>query len=828
MTIKDLKIGERAVIDVVGGEGALRQHFLDMGVIPGAEVTVVKFAPMGDPVELRIHGYELTLRLDDAARITVSRIDGGSPDAPEDSGIQSPLESPETFETSETPEASETSETSSAHLIHGDEKGSKTGRDGRENKRPVAHPYFGEPGVHHEKRTENPLPEDHILTFALVGNQNCGKTTLFNRLTGANQHVGNFPGVTVDRKDGAILGYPKTLITDLPGIYSMSPYSSEEVVSRNFVLKDEPDAIINIVDATNIERNLYLTMQLLEMNRPMVVALNMMDELTGNGGSIDVNAMEAQLGVPVVPISAAKNQGIEELVTHAVHVAKYQEKPLRLDFCPKDDFGGAVHRCLHAVVHLIEDHAEKARIPVRFAASKAIEGDQLIIDQLVLDQNEKELLEHITVQMETERGLDRSAAIADMRFRFIEKVCAECVRKPRESKEHLRSERLDRLLTGRYTAIPIFIVIMGTVFYLTFNVIGAWLQGLLETAIDWLTDVTAKAMAAAGVNPVLQDLVLSGIFEGVGSVLSFLPIVVTMFFFLSLLEDSGYIARVAFFMDKLLRRIGLSGRSIVPMLIGFGCTVPAVMATRTLPSERDRRMTILLTPFMSCTAKLPIYSFFVNAFFPGKGGFIITGLYLFGIIVGILDAFLYKKFLFKGEAVPFVMELPNYRLPSARSTMQLMWEKAKDFLQKAFSVILVATVVVWFLQSFSLRFNLVEDSADSIMALLAGALVPLFKPLGLGDWRICTSLISGFMAKESVVSVLEVLFSAQGGVTAVLGTAEAGALLVFSLLYTPCVAAIASIKRELGAKWAAGVVVWQCVVAWVCALAVKLVIGVFL
>ena len=792
MTIKDMKIGESAVIDVVGGEGALRQHFLDMGVIPGAEVTVVKFAPMGDPVELRIHGYELTLRLDDAAQITVSGVRAAEKDAADAAG--------------KAPDAA-----------------GKAAR--KPKKRSVAHPYFGEPGVHHEKQTENPLPDGHILTFALVGNQNCGKTTLFNRLTGANQHVGNFPGVTVDRKDGAILNHPKTSITDLPGIYSMSPYSSEEVVSRNFVLKDEPDAIINIVDATNIERNLYLTMQLLEMNRPMVVALNMMDELTGNGGSIDVNAMEAQLGVPVVPISAAKNKGIEELVTHALHIAKYQEKPQRYDFCSKDDFGGAVHRCLHAVVHLIEDHAENAGIPVRFAASKAIEGDQLIIDQLALDQNEKELLEHITLQMEAERGLDRSAAIADMRFRFIEKVCEECVNKPHESKEHVRSEKLDRILTGRYTAIPVFVCIMAAVFYLTFNVIGAWLQGLLEIAIAALTDITAKAMATAGVNEVLQDLVLSGIFEGVGSVLSFLPIVVTMFFFLSLLEDSGYIARVAFFMDKLLRRIGLSGRSIVPMLIGFGCTVPAVMATRTLPSERDRRMTILLTPFMSCTAKLPIYAFFVNAFFPGKGGFIMTGLYLFGIVVGILDAFLYKKVLFKGEAVPFVMELPNYRLPSARSTMQLMWEKAKDFLEKAFSVILVATVVVWFLQSFNLRFNLVEDSADSIMAMLAGVLAPLFKPLGLGDWRICTSLISGFMAKESVVSVLEVLFGAQGGITAVLGTAEAGALLIFSLLYTPCVAAIASIKRELGGKWAFGVVVWQCVVAWCCALVFKVVCG---
>ncbi len=773
-TVNDLKIGESGLITTVGGEGALRQHFLDMGVIPGAYVTVVKYAPMGDPVELRIHGYELTLRIDDAARIEVERA---------------------------VPDSSEP------------EKAAK--------RRPVAHPYFGEPGVHHEKSTEHPLPDSHVLTFALVGNQNCGKTTLFNRLTGANQHVGNFPGVTVDRKDGAILGHPKTLITDLPGIYSMSPYSSEEIVSRNFVLEEKPDAIINIVDATNIERNLYLTMQLLEMDRPMVVALNMMDELTGNGGSIDVNAMEARLGVPVVPISAAKNMGLEELITHALHVAKYQEKPERVDFCAKDAFGGAVHRCLHAVVHLIEDHAEKSGIPARFGAAKAIEGDSLIIDGLALDENERELLEHITLQMETERGLDRSAAIADMRFNFINDVCRQCVKKPRESREHIRSEKLDKILTGKYTAIPVFVLIMALVFYLTFNVIGAWLQELLETGIEALTRLVDSAMTSAGVNPVLHDLVVGGIFEGVGSVLSFLPIVVVMFFFLSLLEDSGYIARVAFFMDKLLRKIGLSGRSIVPMLIGFGCTVPAVMATRTLPSKRDRRMTILLTPFMSCTAKLPIYGFFVSAFFPGKGGLVMTGIYLLGILTGILVAFLYKKFLFRGEAVPFVMELPNYRMPSARSTAQLMWEKAKDFLQKAFSVILIATVVVWFLQSFDLHFNLVSDSKDSIMAALAGLIAPVFRPLGLGDWRICTSLISGFMAKESVVTVLEVLFAGQGGVAAVMDTVSAGALLVFSLLYTPCVAAIASIKRELGGRWAAGVVVWQCVIAWLMALLVR-------
>ena len=775
MTLKELKIGESARIDAVGGEGALRQHFLDMGVIPGAEVAVVKFAPMGDPVELRIHGYELTLRLDDADKIAVTRLDTQA-----DGAAQPARKKPA--------------------------------------KKP-SHPALGEMGVHHEKRTERSLPEDHVLTFALVGNQNCGKTTLFNRLTGANQHVGNFPGVTVDRKDGAILGYPKTSITDLPGIYSMSPYSSEEIVSRDFVLNTRPDAIINIVDATNIERNLYLTMQLLEMDRPMVGALNILDSLLGNGGSIDVNAMEQLLGVPVVPISAAKNQGVDELVAHALHVARYQEAPVQQDLCAKEDFGGAVHRCIHAVTHLIEDHAEQVHVPVRFAAGKAIEGDRLIIDRLALDQNEQELLEHITLQMEHERGLDRSAAIADMRFRFIERVCAECVTKPHESKEHLRSERLDQVLTGKYTAIPVFIAIMALTFYLTFNVIGAWLQGLLETGIGALTALVDGALTAAGVNAALHDLVINGIFEGVGSVLSFLPIVVTMFFFLSLLEDSGYIARVAFFMDKLLRKIGLSGRSIVPMLIGFGCTVPAVMATRTLPSERDRKMTILLTPFMSCTAKLPIYAFFVNAFFPRQGGLVMTGLYLLGIVTGILIAFLYKKVLFQGEAVPFVMELPNYRLPSLRSTVQLMWEKAKDFLQKAFSVILIATIAVWFLQSFDLHFNLVADSADSIMAAISGVLVPLFVPLGLGDWRICTALISGFMAKESVVSTLEVLFGAQGGVTAALTPAAAGSLLVFSLLYTPCVAAVAAVKRELGGKWAAGMVVWQCVRAWAAALA---------
>ena len=659
------------------------------------------------------------------------------------------------------------------------------------------------------------------MTYALVGNQNCGKTTLFNQLTGSNQHVGNFPGVTVDRKDGSIKGYSNTDVTDLPGIYSMSPYSSEEIVSRNFVLNEKPKAIINIVDATNIHRNLYLTMQLLEMDVPMVVALNMMDEVLGNQGSIDVNEMEALLGVPVIPISAAKNEGVSELVEHAIHIAKYQERPLRQDFCDKNDHDGAVHRCIHAVIHLIEDHAQKAEIPVRFAATKAIEGDKLILEQLKLDENEMEMLEHIVQQMETERGLDRSAAIADMRFDFIERLCEKTVVKPKESKERIRSEKIDKILTGKYTAIPCFIGIMVLVFYLTFNVIGAWLQGILEFGIDKISEAVGSAMTAAHVNSAVHSLVIDGIFNGVGSVLSLLPIIVTLFFFLSLMEDSGYIARVAFVMDKLLRKIGLSGRSIVPMLIGFGCTVPAVMATRTLTSERDRKMTILLTPFMSCTAKLPIYAFFVSVFFPKQGGLIMAGLYLLGILVGILVACLYKNTLFKGEPVPFVMELPNYRLPGAKNVGQLLWEKAKDFLQRAFSVILLATIVVWFLQSFDLHLNMVKDSADSILAMVAGFLVPIFKPVGLGDWKICTALISGFMAKESVVSTLEVLFAS--GIEGALSPLSAASLLVFSLLYTPCVAAIASIRRELGGKWALGVVFWQCAVAWICALIMHLI-----
>ena len=774
MTLKELGIGESARIKTVGGDGALRQHFLDMGVIPKAEVTVVKFAPMGDPMELQLHGYELTLRLDDAAQIEVEPIQKRS------------------------------------RNHEGPKELSKT-----------AHPGLGEEGKYHVKGEEDPLPAGEMLTYALVGNQNCGKTTLFNQLTGSNQHVGNFPGVTVDRKDGAIKGYPNTQITDLPGIYSMSPYSSEEIVSRNFVLDNAPKAIINIVDATNIERNLYLTMQLLEMDIPMVIALNMMDEVTGNSGSIDVNKMEGLLGVPVVPISAAKNEGVDELVRHAVHIAKYKERPGRQDFCDEKDFGGAVHRCIHAVCHLIEDHAKNAGIPLRFAATKLIEGDSIILKQLHLDKNETETLEHLIIQMEKERGLDRSAAIADMRFTFIEKVCESTVVKPKESKERLRSQKIDKILTGKYTAIPCFIAIMLAVFYLTFNVIGAGLQDLLALGIEWITDITDKALTAAGVNEVLQSLVIDGIFAGVGSVLSFLPIIVTLFFFLSLMEDSGYIARVAFFMDKLLRKIGLSGRSIVPMLIGFGCTVPAVMATRTLPSERDRRMTILLTPFMSCSAKLPIYAFFISAFFPGKGGFIMAGLYFLGIMIGIIDAILYRKVLFKGDAVPFVMELPNYRMPGIKNVGQLLWEKAKDFLQKAFTVILIATLCIWFLQSFDVHFNLVRDSKNSMLAALSGVLVPLFKPLGLGDWRICTALISGFMAKESVVSSLQILFGTS--VSTAISSLSAASLLVFSLLYTPCVAAIASIRRELGVKWAAGVVVWQCVIAWLAAFIVRLI-----
>ena len=777
MKLSMLKPGQSARILEVGGEGALRQHFLDMGVIPGAVVTLIKLAPMGDPMELRIHGYELTLRVADAGQIEVSP---------------------------------------------GEEAAANQTEDGGERKH-REHPGLGEEGRFHPKGSGDPLPEGTQLTFALVGNQNSGKTTLFNQLTGANQHVGNFPGVTVDRKDGVIRGHSDTLITDLPGIYSMSPYSGEELVSRNFVLNDRPRAIINIVDVTNIERNLYLTMQLLEMNVPMVVALNMMDELRGNGGTVDVNAMEEMLGVPVVPISASKNEGVDELVRHAVHIAKYQERPLRQDFCGAEDHGGAVHRALHAVGHLIEDHVERTRLPLRFAATKLIEGDPLITEQLDLDGNEKELLEHIVLQMEKERGLDRSAALADMRFCFIEKVCDACVIKPRESREHVRSRNIDRVLTGKITAIPMFIGIMGLVFFLTFFLVGPFFQGLLEQAIDSLKELVRTGMESVDVNPAMQSLILNGIFEGVGTVVSFLPIIVILFFFLSMLEDSGYIARVAFVMDKLLRRIGLSGRSIVPMLLGFGCTVPAVMATRTLPSDRDRRMTILLTPFMSCTAKLPIYGFFVNAFFPRQSWLIITGLYILGIVNGILAAYLFKSTLFRGEAVPFVMELPNYRLPSPKNVAQLLWEKTKDFLYRAFSVILIATIVVWFLKSFDFSFNLVENSHESILAAVSGLLVPVMRPVGLGDWRIVTSLISGFMAKESVVSVMETLFP-EGAAS--IGALSAASMLVFSLLYTPCVAAVAAIRRELGGKWAVYVVLWQCAVAWIAALLVQIIGGI--
>lgn len=778
MTLKELSNGQTAKITAVGGEGALRQHFLDMGIIPGAEITFIKLAPMGDPIEFQIHGYELTLRVDDAAHIDCVPIKASQhTTAPASSTKGKPI-------------------TDKEH----------------------EHPGLGEGGRYHSKSHAHPLPKDTTLTFALVGNQNCGKTTLFNQLTGANQHVGNFPGVTVDRKDGVIRGYSNTLVTDLPGIYSMSPYSSEEIVSRNFVLNEKPKAIINIVDATNIERNLYLTMQLLEMNIPMVVALNMMDEVRGNGGYIDINRMESMLGVPVIPISAAKDEGVDELISHAIHIAKYQERPGRQDFCDENDHNGAVHRCLHGVIHLIEDHAKKAEIPVRFAASKLIEGDERIEKLLCLDENEAEMLEHIMVQLEKERELDRCAAIADMRYSFIEKVCAKAVKKPSASKEHIRSQKIDAILTGKYTAIPMFIIIMVAVFVLTFEVIGAFFQNLLESGIDVVTALVDTALTNANVNESLHGLVIDGIFSGIGTVLSFLPIIVTLFFFLSILEDSGYIARVAFFMDKLLRKIGLSGRSIVPMLIGFGCTVPAVMATRTLPSERDRKMTILITPFMSCSAKLPIYAFFISAFFPKKGWLIMSGLYFLGIMMGILVAVLYRATLFKGEAVPFVMELPNYRLPSAKNVIQLLWEKAKDFIQKAFTIIFIATIAIWFLQSFDLKLNLVSDSADSILGTISSLFVPVLTPIGLGDWRICSSLFSGFIAKESVVSTMKILFS--GNVTSALSPLSAASMLVFSLLYTPCVAAISSVKRELGGKWAIGVVLWQSLIAWICALLV--------
>ena len=776
MTLKDLNIGETAVVGTVGGEGALRQHFLDMGLIPGEEVTLVKFAPMGDPMELSIHGYELTLRLDDAARIGVTLA-----------------------------------------------KAPAAKKAAAESEKPVEHPGLGEGGRYHTKKGENPLPDGTTLTFALAGNQNCGKTTLFNQLTGSNQHVGNFPGVTVDRKSGAIRNNPDTEVTDLPGIYSMSPYTSEEIVTRQFIIGEKPTGIINIVDATNIERNLYLTMQLMELDTPMVLALNMMDEMRGNGGTVRINKMEAMLGIPVVPISAAKNEGVDELVDHALHVAKYQERPGRMDFCGEEDHGGAVHRCIHGIIHLIEDHAEAAGIPVRFAATKLVEGDQRIEAALKLDQNEKEMIEHIIVQMEQERGLDRAAAIADMRFHFIHQLVDQTVVKPRQSKEQLRSAQIDRFLTGRYTAIPAFVGIMALVFYLTFGVIGLALQNLLEVGIDALTAAVDSTLTAWNVNAAVHSLVIDGIFTGVGSVLSFLPIIVTLFFFLSLLEDTGYMARVAFVMDKLLRRIGLSGRSIVPMLIGFGCTVPGVMASRTLPSERDRKMTILLTPFMSCSAKLPIYSLFAAAFFPEHAALVMVSLYFLGIAVGILMAILLKSSVFKGEAVPFVMELPNYRLPGLKNVVQLLWEKARDFLQRAFTVIFVATIIIWFLQSFDLRLSLTADPQQSILAWLASGIAPLFAPLGFADWRVSTALITGFMAKESVVSTLTILYGSSAAFAAALSPAAAAPLLVFCLLYTPCIAAVASVKRELGGKWAFIMVANQCIVAWLAAFGTRLI-----
>ena len=776
MTLKDLNIGETAVVGTVGGEGAVRQHFLDMGLIPGEEVTLVKFAPMGDPMELSIHGYELTLRLDDAARIGVTLA-----------------------------------------------KAPAAKKAAAESEKPVEHPGLGEGGRYHTKKGENPLPDGTTLTFALAGNQNCGKTTLFNQLTGSNQHVGNFPGVTVDRKSGAIRNNPNTEVTDLPGIYSMSPYTSEEIVTRQFIIGEKPTGIINIVDATNIERNLYLTMQLMELDTPMVLALNMMDEMRGNGGTVRINKMEAMLGIPVVPISAAKNEGVDELVDHALHVAKYQERPGRMDFCGEEDHGGAVHRCIHGIIHLIEDHARAAGIPVRFAATKLVEGDQRIEAALKLDQNEKEMIEHIIVQMEQERGLDRAAAIADMRFHFIHQLVDQTVVKPRQSKEQLRSAQIDRFLTGRYTAIPAFVGIMALVFYLTFGVIGLALQNLLEVGIDALTAAVDSTLTAWNVNAAVHSLVIDGIFTGVGSVLSFLPIIVTLFFFLSLLEDTGYMARVAFVMDKLLRRIGLSGRSIVPMLIGFGCTVPGVMASRTLPSERDRKMTILLTPFMSCSAKLPIYSLFAAAFFPEHAALVMVSLYFLGIAVGILMAILLKSSVFKGEAVPFVMELPNYRLPGLKNVVQLLWEKARDFLQRAFTVIFVATIIIWFLQSFDLRLSLTADPQQSILAWLASGIAPLFAPLGFADWRVSTALITGFMAKESVVSTLTILYGSSAAFAAALSPAAAAPLLVFCLLYTPCIAAVASVKRELGGKWALIMVANQCIVAWLAAFGTRLI-----
>lgn len=773
ITLNQLDVGQSATVEVVGGSGALRQHFLDMGLIPQATVTLIKRAPMGDPIEVRIRSYELTLRVAEANEIFVKNVRKGEP-------------------------------TKQTHP------------------KPIEmdHPGYAEAGKNQVIKREQPLMTDETVRIALVGNQNCGKTTLFNKLTGSNQHVGNFPGVTVDRKDGRIVGHEEALVTDLPGIYSLSPYTNEEIVSREFILRDDPHVIINIVDATNIERNMYLTLQLMELGRPMVLALNMMDEVAANGGSVRVNEMEALLGIPVVPISASRGEGIEELVEHALHAARFVETPAVHDFCSTDDHGGAVHRCLHSLMFLIEDHAQQASIPLRFAASKIAEGDALITEQLHLDVNEKRTIEHILKQLEAERGLDRAAAIADMRFSFIDNVCAQTVVKPHTSKEHLRSLEIDRILTGKYTAIPAFIAIMALVFWMTFNVVGAWLTDGLDWLIGLATDKVDALLTSLSVNESIHSLIIDGVFNGVGSVVSFVPTIVVLFFFLSFLEDSGYMARVAFVMDVFLRRIGLSGRSIVPMLIGFGCTVPAVMASRTLPSERDRKMTILLTPFMSCSAKLPIYAFFVAAFFPGQGALVMIGLYLLGIVTAIALGLVMRRTMFKGEAMPFVMELPNYRLPGARNVALLLWDKAKDFLQRAFTVIFVATIVIWFLQSFDFRINPVEDPQLSMLAVVSGWISPLFEPLGFGDWRISTALISGFMAKESVVSSLSVTFGSTEALTAALSGLTAISLLVFCLLYTPCVASIATIKRELGGLWATGVAVFQCAVAWVVAFVV--------
>ena len=791
MTLDELKIGQTARIHKVGGEGALRQHILDMGIIPGAEVTLMKFAPMGDPMELRIHGYELTLRIADAKEIETSPM---------------------------TPSQGRGGDTSlpSSTLPH-HEKGWE---------RVAEHPGLGEGGRYHDESPEahkKPLPAGQKLTFALAGNQNCGKTTLFNQLTGANQHVGNFPGVTVEHKYGTIKGHPEAQVIDLPGIYSLSPYTSEEVVSRRYILDEHPTAIINIADATNIERNLYLTLQLMELGVPMVLALNMMDELVGNGGNIRINRMEHLLGIPVVPISAMKNEGVDELVEHALHIARYQERPQRQDFCPPEDHGGAVHRCLHAIMHLTEDHCQRAGIPSRFAACKLVEGDQMVMERLGLDQNERETLEHIIRQMEEERGLDRQAAIADMRFSFIQSVTDQTVVKPQESREHRRSRRIDRILTGRWTALPSFVLIMGLVFYLTFSSVGVWLQDAFQSGIDWFTEVSDQALTRWNIAPAVHSLIIDGVYNGVGTVLVFLPLIVCLFFFLSMLEDTGYMARIAFVTDKLLRRLGLSGRSIVPLLIGFGCSVPSVMASRTLPSERDRRMTILLTPFMSCTAKIPIYAFFAAAFFPGRAGMVMASLYIIGIVVGILVALVLKRTLFRGEPVPFVMELPNYRLPLAKNVGRLLWDKARDFLQRAFTVIFLASIVVWFLQTFDFRLQMVSDAHDSMLAQLAGLVAPLFQPLGLGDWRIVTALVSGFMAKETVVSTLGALFGT-ASLTELFSPVVIFGLLVFCLLYTPCVAAIATIRRELGGRWAMFVVVLQCVVAWLCAWLVNIIL----